>query len=327
MNDHNPYLWDKSGDIDPEVEHLENLLGTFGHTVVSRKPTSIGYLYIGFALAATLLLFWVHEWSPLQEPSGPLWSVHALAGAPQLRAKPLDDVGEIGPGQWLITDDTSAVMLDVGTLGKLRIEPNSKLQLQSTDPTERRVFLARGMVYASIWAPPRTFAIETPSAVVVDLGCEYMLSVNDAGDGVLCVESGWVSLEHNNRVSLVPTGAQCELREGVGPGTPYLAGASLEYIHRLQRFDFAPGGKTEVAELIERATPCETFSLVYLVDRVDAVRRGVIYDRVAAVLPPWPGITREGIVALDAVMLADWRDQFECFESDVCRASCIPEPF
>jgi hypothetical protein len=327
MSDHNPYLWDKSGPKDPEVERLEKLVGALGYRAVSRKSTTVGYLYIGFAMAATMLLFWAYDFTTPLQPSDPLWSVHALAGAPQVSAGLLDEVGEIGVGQWLITDDTSAAMLDVGTLGKVRTEPNSRLRLQSTQAGDYRLYLAEGMVYASIWAPPRTFAIETPSALVVDLGCEYALTVNDNGNGVLCVESGWVSLEHNDRVSVVPTGAQCELRQGVGPGTPYLAGASLDYIHRLRRFDFESSGRSDISELIELATECEVFSLVHLVDRVDASQRGVIYDRLALVHPPRPGITREGIVALDVVMVAEWRDQFECYESDVCRASCMPEPF
>ena len=327
MNDHNPYLWDKSGPKDSEVERLEKLLGNYGHLPVSRNSISVGYLYIGFAIAATLLLFWAYSFTSSSQPSGQLWSVHALAGTPRVNAEPLDGVCDIGAGQWLITDDTSAAMLDVGTLGKLRVEPNSRLRLESTQVDDYKLFLVEGMVYASLWAPPRTFAIVTPSAVVVDLGCEYTLTVDDLGNGVLCVESGWVSIEHNDRVSVVPTGAQCELRQGIGPGTPYLAGASMDYIQRLQRFDFEPGGTSEVSELIELATPCEAFSLVHLVDRVHASHRGVIYDRIASVQPPWSGITREGIVALNPEMVAEWRAQFECYESDVCRVSCMPEPF
>jgi hypothetical protein len=38
-----------------------------------------------------------------------------------------------------------------------------------------------------IWAPPRLFFVDTPSAVAADLGCSYTLEVKDDGAGVLRV--------------------------------------------------------------------------------------------------------------------------------------------
>ena len=35
---------------------------------------------------------------------------------------------------------------------------------------------------ARIWAPPRLFYVNTPSAVAEDLGCAYTLEVDDLGE-------------------------------------------------------------------------------------------------------------------------------------------------
>ena len=72
-----------------------------------------------------------------------------------------------------------------------------------------------------IWAPPRLFFVDTPAGVAADLGCAYTLEVDDHGDGLLHVTSGWVALQLKDRESMVPAGASCATRPGVGPGTPF----------------------------------------------------------------------------------------------------------
>jgi hypothetical protein len=54
--------------------------------------------------------------------------------------------------------------------------------------------LERGALHARIAAPPRLFIVDTPSAMAVDLGCEYKLDVDAAGNSRLHVTSGFVAL-------------------------------------------------------------------------------------------------------------------------------------
>ena len=81
------------------------------------------------------------------------------------------------------------------------------MRLLETQPTEHRLELARGKMSARIWAPPRLFFVDTPSAVAADLGCAYTLEVDDQGASLLQVTSGWVALELKDRESMVPAGA------------------------------------------------------------------------------------------------------------------------
>jgi hypothetical protein len=53
--------------------------------------------------------------------------------------------------------------------------------------TDHRLALDHGAIEARIWAPPRLFFVETPSARAVDLGCVYTLEVDRAGAGRLSV--------------------------------------------------------------------------------------------------------------------------------------------
>jgi len=321
MNDPE-YWWDRSGAADREIRRLEKLLSPFRHRP-ARQRLYVGYTQAGLALAAVIVLFWLS--GPGVDRRATAWSVHVLTGAPTIASLPVSDSGKITVGQWLLTDDSSAADITLADVGRVRVEPRSRLRLIGSDSLGYRLRLEEGMIHAALWAPPRLVMVETPAALVVDLGCEYTLAVDELGHGRLCVETGWVSLERGERMALVPSGAQCEMRPGTGPGTPYLAGASPDYLEMLRAFDFEPGAPDRAQELIDRASSCDAFSLVYLVDRVAPHQRGQIFDRVSALYPPWVGITRAGIVNLESSMVATWQDQFECFESEQCRASCLPE--
>jgi hypothetical protein len=77
--------------------------------------------------------------------------------------------------------------------------------------------------------------VNTPSGVAEDLGCAYTLEVDDAGNSLLHVTAGWVSMQLNGRESAVPAGAACATRTGFGPGTPYFEDASETFRKALTR--------------------------------------------------------------------------------------------
>ena len=315
------YWWDGSGTPDPEIVSLERTLRPLRYR--SRRYVRVGLWQAGLAMAAALLLVWAASPGENLRSSG--LSVKVLAGSPRAGGHLLSKRDHLAAGEWLVTDSQSAVLIHVGEVGQVRVEPRSRVRIVSSSKTLQHFELQEGMIHSAVWAPSRQFVVETPAGRAVDLGCEYTLAVDDRGHGMLCVETGWVSLEMNDRTTLVPSGAQCEMRPGIGPGTPYLAGATPDYVDMLRAFDFEPGMEPSVGDLIDLASPCDAFSLVYLVDRVEPRERGRIFDRVTELYPPWEGITRAGIVALEAAAVTSWQDQFECFETEMCRASCLPE--
>lgn len=315
------YLWDGSGTPDPEIVSLEQTLRPLRYR--TRAHIRVGLWQAGLAMAAALLLVWAAGPGETLNASG--LDVKVLTGSPRAGGNVLAHRDHLVEGQWLVTDSQSAVLIHVGEVGQVRVEPSSRLRIVSTSDSHHRLELQEGMIHSAAWAPSRQFVVETPAGRAVDLGCEYTLAVDGRGHAMLCVETGWVSLERNDRTTLVPSGAQCEMRPGIGPGTPYLAGASSDYVEMLHTFDFEPGTQPSVADLIDKASPCDAFSLVYLVGRVTPTDRGRIFDRVTELYPPWEGITRAGIVALEAAAVTSWQDQFECFETELCRASCLPE--
>src|SRR4030095_11600400 len=166
------------------------------------------------------------------------WSVATLNGQPTIGSSTIVKEGKLGVGQWLETDHNSRAEISVASIGQWQVDPNTRVRLLATQPTEHRLELARGKMSARIWAPPRLFFVDTPSAVAADLGCAYTLEVDDHGAGDLRVTSGWVALALKDRASIAPMGAACETRPGVGPGTPYFEDASKTFQAALKEIDF-----------------------------------------------------------------------------------------
>jgi len=297
-----------------------NLETNLGDSLVE-TPTGFrfGYWQTRVAAAAVLLLVamagvWWMRSDKQPPPSINSWEVARLDGTIQIDSAGVKDKGRLGIGQWLETGSNSRAEISVSSIGKVELESNTRVRLVETQPTEHRLELVRGKLSALIWAPPRLFFVDTPSAVAADLGCAYTLEVDELGASLLRVTTGWVALELNDRESMVPAGAACQTRPGVGPGTPYFEDAAPEFRQSLTKVDFESefAAKTSALDVMfSHMRPRDTITLWHLLPRVDGVDRVRVFDKIASYAPPPTGVTREGILNLDPHMLDLWRDELE----------------
>jgi hypothetical protein len=191
----------------------------------------------------------------------------------------------------------------------VQVAPNTRIRLDEARGTEHRLHLQRGRIEASIYAPPRYFAVETPSARAVDLGCVYTLEVDDDGVGTLKVASGWVSFEVNGRESFVPAGATCITRPAVGPGTPYYEEAPAALVDALETFDTTNDGSVRaraVDTVLAYARKRDAFTLWHLLAQTEGPQATRVFERLAGFVPPPSGVTADGILRRDRGMLDLW---------------------
>jgi hypothetical protein len=257
------------------------------------------------ACLLTVLLF------PGGERSAASWTVARLAGAPLCGSELLHGTGRLRVGQWLQTDQASRARIDVAQIGQVQVEPNTRVRLVTTRSDQHRLNLARGSLQAKISAPPRLFFVETPSAVAVDLGCAYTLTVDDAGRSFLRVTSGWVALVRSGREVFVPQGARCETRGKLGLGTPYFEDAPPALRDALEQLDHGRGGSPALTVVLASARQRDSLTLWHLLPRVAAPERARLYDRLEVLMPPPAGVTREGVLRLDQPMLDRWWEKIE----------------
>ncbi len=317
------YLWNGSGEPDPEIQRLEHLLEPYrfdagprefpavqaaGRSTLSRPGFSALRRAAGVALAIAAMVFAaVLLWIRTPVPS---YEVARLAGSPRIGAVPLAAGGRLRRGEWLLTDGASRARILIGDIGEVEVGPGSRIGLLEARNAEHRLMLQRGVMRAMIWAPPGRFFVSTPSAQAIDLGCSYTLEVDEDGNGILRVTSGWVAFEHEGRESFVPAGAACLTRVGAGPGTPYREDASDRMRAALLSLDFGPADTSaraaELGAVLDSARKEDALTLWHMLGLHDRLERERVWDRLAQLVPPPSGVTREGVLDSNRAMLDLW---------------------
>lgn len=311
------YLWDRTGEPDPEIAHLEDALRPLRapqsppawrpQPKVSTTPVRRTWdaRWRG-AMAAGVALVVAASWL-VSRPVIVGWKVARVEGVPHAGSSPIHTTGRLALGEALVTDGGSRARLDVGDIGEVELGPNSRLRLVRAHRSDHRLALDRGTLQAMIWAPPRFFSVETPSAVAVDFGCAYSLTVEDSGTTTLHVTMGWVGFQQDGRESWVPAGAACVTRTGKRAGTPYFVDASDAFRIALARLDF-DHDLAALDTVLALARPRDALTLWHLLPKTNRAAQERIYDRMAALAPPPNGITREGVLNGDRRMLDLWWD-------------------
>src|SRR5262249_18008369 len=141
------------------------------------------------------------------------------------------------------TDAVSRARMDVGTIGQVTIDVNSRVRLVDTRAGRHQLALERGTLHAFITAPPGQFIVNTPSSTATDLGCVYTLHVDEDGRGLLSVTAGWVAFEYKGRESFVPAGASSPTDPDFGPGTPRYDDADETFRRALDEIDARDAAK------------------------------------------------------------------------------------
>jgi len=334
----NDYLWDRSGQPDPEIQRLEQALARFRHTrpapvfpaaamvanqqfawwrrfafiLSTHRLAAVTFMLVAMASSVWLSLA---PRSPLVSPDG--WQVQLNIAPTQAQNADVLVVKSslLQLGSTLETDTKSSASIVVAEIGRLEVEPMTRLRLLQSGKDRKRIALDRGTIHATIWAPPGQFVVDTPSAVAVDLGCMYTLHVDESGSGILHTTLGWVGFHQNGRESFIPAGAACPTHAQFGPGTPYFEDVSDAFRSALSQLDSAsesPANRKFALDIVLReARSRDAFTLWHLLSRVTNAERPAIYDRLAQVVPPPSGVTRDGILRLDRTMLDSWWNAFD----------------
>jgi hypothetical protein len=135
------------------------------------------------------------------------------------------------------------------------------------------------------------------------------MDVDSAGNGVMQVTLGSVSLERDGRESLVPAGASCRTRAKVGPGTPYFDDAPDSLKQALTAIDFDKGGSGALETVLAAARVRDTLTLWHLLSRVNASDRFRVYSRMVVLAPLPNRISKTKVLQLDAQELKYWREE------------------
>lgn len=275
----NDYLWDRSGEPDAEIAKLESLLAPLAH--YEKHP--VRQRWRPAAIAAGMLVAAGGGWLLLRAPAG------------RATAWELENREAVRQGQ-VIRSEGSTLTLQADNVGRVEVTPGSVVRMIASGAEGHRLQLERGTLHALIWAPPKLFIVDTPSARAVDLGCQYTLSANQDGTGLLRVETGWVSLEHGGLQVFVPAGAVCRTRPKRAPGVPVFEDAGEAFQLGIAEFE-RTGSATALNQVLSNARARDAITLWHLLRRVRTPDRGAVFDRFSGLVPV--AVRKEAVVALD----------------------------
>jgi hypothetical protein len=322
------YVWDGTGEPDPELVELEERLRPLRRVPPPPEWPAARGARPRWRIAALAAAAAVAVAASALLMRGPKarggWDLRWLEGESWSEARVVRR-DTLAVGQWIETRAARA-RLSVGPrddeIGEVQLEPKTRVGLVDPGRQQHRLSLARGVMHATIWAPPGNFVVDTPSAAAVDMGCRYTLEVDERGAGRLRVEAGWVGFEARGLQSLVPAGAQCATRAGIGPGTPSFETASAAFAAALEAIDFGPAGvprRAALERVLAEARARDALSLWHLLTRVEGEERARVFDRLAELVPPPAGVTRDGVLKGERAMRERWWDALGLGSSEFWR--------
>ena len=295
MND--DYLWDRSGPPDHEIERLERTLAPLRYRhradlLKSRRAPAGRWWAMAAAAAVVVAAVALSMRAPL--PAATAWQVDSVRGKASMGSEQAAVAMSLRAGQTVRTGGDTEITFRAEDFGTMLIGPDSELRAT----TDRRIELDRGLLHAYIWAPPRQFVVDTPSARAVDLGCQYTITVDASGDGLLRVSLGWVAFQNGGEEAFIPEGAACVTRKRRGPGIPFYEDASEPLRRSLAAFEQGDAGA--LGGILAAARPSDGLTLWHLLTRVSEGARGRVFDRFAELVKLPKEVRRDAVLRRDA---------------------------
>ena len=313
MNHHDErldaYLWDPSAPPEDSVVEIERRLASARFDATARplprhdarlmraagdRRRGRFWMPLTWAAAAAVIAsvgfgLWRWNW-----PEGAAWTVLTPAGT-------YDD---LGVGSTLRTDSAQSALVQIARIGTMRVRGNTAVTLRSTGSNRHRLALQEGSVHVRVWAPPSSVSFRTPAGEVIDMGCEFELTVTSAASHVR-VSSGWVQLDNFLGETLVPAGASSNMTTSVRPAVAVYDDAAAEFREAVRAHESAPGDPIAVDRIVQLARTRDVFTLLQLVQRRSpAVNR--LVPRAAELFAPPDAADPGRVLSGDRAALDRW---------------------
>ncbi|MFZ1323346.1 MAG: zf-HC2 domain-containing protein [Ignavibacteria bacterium] len=242
------------------------------------------------------------------------WKVVNLKGSPQIGDSKISGSDSIKEGQWIITDSNSMAELIITDIGKVTIEPGSKVVFINGADSSGKIFVEYGMINTqTINDKNKLFMVEMPSAIAENFGGSYSLKIDKKGDGMIFVKSGKVDIQSPNKMAIVPAGNIVMTKNGIGVGTPFNEKASTKFRNALFDYDFGNCNNYCVNVLLDNAKMTDAVSLVNILNGkpVDQEIKNEIYNKIVNYVPPPSNSKSDSIHNFDEKEFEIWIENIQ----------------
>lgn len=279
--------------------------------------------YIVSGIAAVLLISFIvygvknmktsNDRLSQQNPLGiaNFWKVSNLQGESKIGTKAMSNTDSIQEGQFILTDFNSRAELLISNIGKVIIEPNSKVVFIKGADGNNRIQLEYGTINSDMISNGKTFFVEMPSAVASDNGGSYTITIDSVGDGIVFVKSGKVDVDSPNRDAIIPAGNIVFTKKDFGVGTPFNESASQKFKSALFNYDFGKCNDACVSVLINNAKMSDAVTLANLIPNIQKAYSDQVYTKLAAFVPPPQTVHHDSLKFFNEEELNEWIDKIQ----------------
>lgn len=239
------------------------------------------------------------------------WKVSNLEGNSKIGDIAMTGNDSIKEGQFIQTDAISRAELMVANLGKVIIEPNSRIVFVKNSEGNNRIMVDYGTIQTTMNPNSKSFFVEMPSAVATDNGGTYSITVDSTGDGLVYVKSGKVEMKSQNRDAVIPAGSLVLTKKNYGVGTPFNENSSPKFKNALLKYDFGICNDACVTTLLNNATISDAVTLANLIPNIQGVDKEKVYTKLASYVPPPKQVHGDSIFFMDEEKLNEWIDKIQ----------------
>jgi hypothetical protein len=319
-------IWDK---LEPEIDinrykNGNNKIKEETSVDESKSGNFISNLkYIVTGIAAVLLIGFIvygvknmkvsNDRLSQQNPLGiaNFWKVSNLQGESKIGNAAMGKIDSIQEGQYIQTDLNSRAELLIANIGKVIIEPNSKVLFIKGTDGNNRIQLEYGTINSDMISNGKTFFVEMPSAVASDNGGSYTITIDSVGDGIVFVKSGKVDVDSPNRDAIIPAGNVVFTKKDFGVGTPFNESASPKFKTALFNYDFGVCNDACVSVLINNAKMSDAVTLANLIPNVQKAYTDQVYAKLAGFVQPPGRERRDSLKFFNEEELNEWIDKIQ----------------
>lgn len=240
------------------------------------------------------------------------WKVSNITGTPYISNEAMAKLDSIRDGEYIITNDSSRAELFITDIGKVIVEPNTKLMIVKGEDGKNRISVEYGTIDADMQPVSNPVPVMLPSAIAMDNGSSYKLTVDQAGDGLFFVRSGKVEVISDKKQSVATAGTMLMTKKDKGVGTPFNAGSSPLLKKALFDFDFGNCDMTCVTTIVNAATDEDAITLVNMLPHVNNEYKDKLYNKAVVFAPPPPNVPRrDSIPYINEKEIEEWVEKIE----------------
>lgn len=225
---------------------------------------------------------------------------------------PVSSLTEIDADQTLNTYDSTNVSVFIPNAGRIDVRSFSSIKVIKGKDSDNVISLLSGKIYGNCKIDDPRLTIKTNTADVEVVAGKFTAEINDYGDLYIVTNNGKLKITTQNRELVLVKDHRCKISSSDIVGIPIHIKTNHQLAEILEQINYDDKKVNSYGLILQLSSPVDGITLLHLIMKAKSVEERLpLFDRLNELYPLIPGITKEGILKLDKVMLDAWQRDIE----------------